>query len=66
MLIGEQISTTRHAKQREMSFQVKHLLATWSPGEAEIEHRWEVLTPLRLQAHFCLEGIHLCSSLLQT
>lgn len=51
MIVGEQISATRHVKQREMSFQVKHLLAPWSPGEArKMEHHWEVLTPLRLQA----------------
>lgn len=46
MHVGDQISATCHVKQREMSFQVKHLLATWSPGEAKMEHHWGVLTPL--------------------
>ena len=48
-----------------MSFQVKHL-ATWSPGGAVVTHHWEVLIPLRLHAHFCLDGIHLYSPLLSS
>lgn len=40
---------------REMSFQVRHLLATWSPGKAAIKHHWQVLIPLGLQAHLCLD-----------
>lgn len=47
-----------------MSLQGKRLLATWSSGKAAIKHYWQVLIPLGLQAHLCLDGIQLYSPFL--